>query len=176
MTFATVLLAETSKNPILPETNELIYSILSFAILCVLFAKFAFPAVKKGMDARTQRIRNNLDEAERAKNEATSILAEYQRQLADARSESNRIIEEARNQAEEVKKEIVAQTQSEVNAMKARAADDIKAAQARAAADLQARIGELVIELAEKVIERNLDRDTNLALINRYIEEVGASR
>jgi F-type H+-transporting ATPase subunit b len=175
LTFAAVLLAETSKNPILPETNELVYSIISFVVLCVLFKMFGYPAVKKSMDNRTQRIRNNLDEAERAKDEAASILAEYQRQLADAKTESNRIIEEARRQAEEVKKELVTQTQAEVNAMKARAAEDIKAAQARAAADLQARIGELVVDLAEKVIERNLDRETNIAMINRYIEEVGAS-
>src|SRR4051812_16521930 len=97
---------ETSKNPIVPELNELVYSLIAFVVLVVLFKKFAYPMVKRGMDARTQRIRDNLDEAERAKNEAASILAEYQQQLAEAKAESNRIIEDARQQADEVRKDL----------------------------------------------------------------------
>lgn len=175
MLVAALLAVEpTTKNPMVPETNELIYSFIAFIVLVVLFLKFAYPAVKKGMDDRTQRIRSNLDEAEKAKNEATSVLTEYQHQLQDAKGESNRIIEEARQQADKLRKDLAAQAQNEVNEMKAKAAEDIKAAQARATADLQASIGDLVIQLSEKVIERNLDRDTNIALVNRYIEQVAA--
>ncbi len=170
--YAAMLLAQTTKNPIVPEVNELFYSLVAFVVLVVLFLKFAYPAVKKGMDDRTQRIRNNLDEAEKAKNEASSVLTEYQHQLQDAKGETNRIIEEARQQADKVRKDLTAQAQKEVDEMKAKAAEDIKAAQARATADLQASIGDLVIQLSEKVIERNLDRDTNIALVNRYIDQV----
>jgi F0F1-type ATP synthase membrane subunit b/b' len=41
-------------------------------------------------------------------------------------------------------------------------------------ADLQSRVADLAIELAEKVVERNLDRDTNLALIEAYINQVAS--
>ena len=54
----------------------------------VLLASSPVPAIKKGMDARTERIRGDLDEAEQAKAEAEPILAEYQAQLADAKNES----------------------------------------------------------------------------------------
>ena len=50
--------------------------------------KFAFPAIKKGMDARTERIRADLDAAETAKAEAEAVLDEYQAQLADAKAEA----------------------------------------------------------------------------------------
>ena len=46
----------------------------------------------------------------------------------------------------------------------------------RAMADLQARVGELAIELAEKVVERSLDRETNMQLIENYINQVGSAR
>ena len=50
-------------NPILPEPNEIIWGALSFAVLFFLISKFAFPAVKKGIDARADKIRGSLDEA-----------------------------------------------------------------------------------------------------------------
>jgi len=58
---------------------------------------------------------------------------------------------------------------------RARAQEDIRLATERAMADLQSRVAELSIELAEKVVERNLDRDTQIALIENYINQVGSN-
>ena len=138
--------------------------------------KFAFPAVTKMMNDRTERIRRNLDDAERVKGEAQSILDEYQRQLADAKSEANRIIEEARQTAESLRRDLMARAESEVAELRVRASEEVAAAQDRALSDLQSRIATLAIEAAEKVVEKNLDRATNMALVENYIQSVGSSR
>ncbi|MHB8466025.1 MAG: ATP synthase F0 subunit B, partial [Acidimicrobiales bacterium] len=78
-----------SKNPILPAGSELVWGTFSFLALFVLMAKFAMPAVRKSMQARTERIRGDLASAEQAKTDAQSVLDDYQRQLADAKSEAN---------------------------------------------------------------------------------------
>ena len=83
------------------------------------------------MDARTDRIRTNLDDAERTKGEAQSILDEYQRQLADAKNEANRIIEEARQTADSLRRDLVAATEADVAELRQRSAEDIAAAQDR---------------------------------------------
>lgn len=163
-------------NPILPATNELVFGALSFGLLFFLMYKFAYPAVAKGMQARTDRIRENLDDAERVKTEAQTILAEYQRQLADARSEANRIIEEARQTADQLRRDLMQRAEAEVNELKQRTQDDINAARDRTMGELREQVAGLAIELAEKVVEANLDRETNVALIERYIEQVGARR
>jgi F-type H+-transporting ATPase subunit b len=167
---------QKAPNPILPETNELIWGSISFVLLFFLMKRFAYPAVKKGMDGRAEKIRNSLDEAERVRGEAETILQQYQRQLADAKSESARIIEEARQAADKLRQDLKRQAETEVAEMRARAQEDIQAQIDRAMADLQSRVAELAIELAEKVVERSLDRETNLALIEEYINQVGASR
>jgi F-type H+-transporting ATPase subunit b len=164
---------DEAHNPILPETSELFYAGFAFIVLFVLMYLFAFPAVKKAMEGRTQRIRDNLDEAERTKSEAQRVLDEYQRQLADARSESQRIIEEARQTAEQMRRDLIARAEAEAAEMRERNRAEIEGAQSRAMADLRAQVSGLAIELAEKVVERNLDRDTNLALIESYINQVG---
>jgi F-type H+-transporting ATPase subunit b len=162
-------------NPILPAGNEIIWGSIAFVVLFVLLAKVGYPAVKKGMDARAEKIRASLDEAEKAKDEAQTVLAEYKRQLADARNEAARIIEEARQAADKIRQDLRKQAETEVAEIKQRAQDDITASATRAMADLRARVSLLAIELAEKVVERNLDQDTNRQLIERFIDQVGSS-
>ena len=163
-----------SHNPIIPELNELVYSLIAFAVLILLFKKFGFQAVKNGMDARTKRIKADLDQAESAKGEAEGILGEYRKQLADAKAESNRIIDEARQQAEKVKADVMESTNKEVADLKAKATQDIETARTAALASLQTSVASIAIELAEKVVEKNLDRETNKRLIDSFITKVGS--
>ena len=167
--------AEEKTNPILPAGNEIIWGAISFLILFFLIAKFAYPAVKKGIDARADKIRNSLDEAERTRDEASGILEEYRRQLADAKNESARIIEEARQSADKLRQDLKKQAEAEVAEIKSRAQEDIAAQVERAMGDLRARVADMTIELTEKVVQRNLDRETNLALIERFIDEADSA-
>ena len=166
---------DEAHNPILPETAELVYAALAFFILLALMWKFAFPAVQKAMEGRTQRIRDNLDEAERTKAEAQRILEEYQRQLADAKNESARIIDEARQTAEQMRRDLMVRAEAEVTELRDRSRQEIEAAQVRAVADLRTQVSELAIGAAEVVVQKNLDRDTNRALVERFIEQVGSN-
>ena len=163
-------------NPILPEANEIIWGGLSFLVLFVIMAKWGYPAIMKAMDARAERIRGDLDEATRARTEAETVLADYQRQLADARSESNRIIEEARQTADQLRRDLMTRAEAEVSELRQRSKDDIDAAKNRAMAELRSEVSSLAIELAEKVVGRNLDAESNKALVDSFISEVGSSR
>lgn len=158
---------------ILPETNEIIWGGLAFVVLLLVMWKYALPPVRNMMKQREDRIRDDLERAEQARMEAEGELANYRRQVADARNEAARIIEEARQSADEVKRQIQSQAESDAAETRTRAQEDIRLASERAQADLQGRVAELSIELAEKIVERNLDRDTQLALVESYIGEVG---
>ena len=162
-------------SPIIPEVSEIVWGTISFALLFFLMKKFAYPGVKKGMEGRTNKIRENLDDAERVKAEAAAVLAEYQHQLADARNESNRIIEDARQTAEQLRRDLMQRAEAEVAELRQRSRDDITAAMQRASADLQGRVGTMAIELAEKVVEANLDREANQRLIDGFITSVGSA-
>ena len=157
---------------ILPAKNEVIWGGLAFMVVFIALARVGFPAVKKAMEDRTNRIRESLDDAERAKNEAQSVLDEYNKQLADARTEANRIIEEARQTADQLRRDLVARAEQEAQDLRQRSQEDITAAQQRAMADLQSQIRDLTIDLAEKVVQKQLDRDTNRSLIDGFIAEL----
>ena len=158
---------------ILPEANEIIWGGGAFLVLLVVMWKFALPPVRNMMKRREDRIRDDLERAESARVEAEEELAQYRRQLADARSEASGIIEAARQSADEVKRQVRSQAEEEAADIRTRAQEDAQLASNRAQADLQARVADLSIELAEKIVERNLDRDTQLALVESYIGQVG---
>lgn len=160
-------------SPILPEPNEIIYGGSAFLILFGVLAKVAYPAIKKGMDARTERIRDSIDEADKLKAEAAATLAQHQASVADSKNEANRIVEEARQAAEAVRADIIARAEAEANELKAKAREDVEAGKARAISELQGQVGDLTIALAEKVVERSLDDATNRQLIDNYINNLG---
>lgn len=164
---------QEAPKPILPATNELIWGGISFVVLLVLLSKFAFPALKKGMDDRTERIRKDLDEAEGAKTEADRIREDYSRQLADAKSEAARIIEEARQAADSVRRDLTARAEAEAAELRQRNAEQLDAERARIMGEIRGQVSALAIELAEKVVEANLDQAANERLIESYIAQVG---
>jgi F-type H+-transporting ATPase subunit b len=160
-------------SPILPAVNELIWGGITFAITLFLLWKFAYPAIKKGMEGRTERIRSELESAETSKAEADQLLARYQADLANARTEASRIIEDARATAEAMKADRLRQLDAEVAELRQRAQADIESAKQQAVADLTDEVASLAIGAAEVVVERSLDRDTQVRLVEQYINQVG---
>jgi F-type H+-transporting ATPase subunit b len=166
---------QAAPNPLLPEVNEIIWGAFGFAVVFFFLWKFGVPQAKKAMEARTERIRSDLDAAEANRTEAATVLAEYQGQLADARNESARIIEEARQTADAMKADLQARAEADITEQRQRAAADIEAAKAQALTDLRSEVASLAIGAAEEVVGRSLDQDTNTALVEDYIDRVGAT-
>ena len=165
---------QKAPSPILPATNELIWGTISFVVLFLLLYKFAWPALKNGMEARTERIRSDLDAAETAKTDAETVLSEYMSRLSDARNESANIIEEARQAADSLRRDQEQRLQTELAELRERAAADIEAAKRQAIADLRGEVAELAIGAAEVIVQRSLDRDTQTRLVDNYIEQVAS--
>lgn len=163
---------QKAPSPILPAKNELIWGSISFVVLFALLYKLAWPGLKKGLEGRTERIRADLDAAETAKGDADRVLDEYKAQLADARNESARIIEEARQAADALRKDQEQRLQTELAQLRERAAADIESAKRQAVGDLRDEVAQLAIGAAEVIVQHNLDRATQVQLVESYIEQV----
>ena len=137
--------------------------------------KKGFPAVKAAMDARADKIRDDLDAAEKAKTDAQSVHADYEARLADAKNEASRLIDEARGAADQVRSDLVAKAETDVSEMKSRAASEIEASRQQAIADLRAEVAGIALGAAEKVVQSSLDDDAQRRLVDQYIDEVAGS-
>jgi F-type H+-transporting ATPase subunit b len=163
-------------SPILPAMDELVWGVLSFAVLFFVMRQFAYPAIKQGMQARSDRIKADLDAAESAKTEAVDVLDKYRADLADAKSEAGRIIEAARQAADALKRDQESRLQSELAELRTKAAADIESAKVQAIADLRGEVAQLAIGAAEVVVSKNLDQATQVQLIEDYINQVANQR
>jgi F-type H+-transporting ATPase subunit b len=162
-----------ASNPILPVWNEIIWGGAAFAILFIVMAKFAYPAIQKVMDARSEKIQSDLDAADSARSDAESLRGEYDAKLAEAQAEAARIIEAARSDAEQVRQDRIAAIEPEIAEKRAQAEADIEAAKDRALADLRAQVTSLAVGAAEQVVRSSLDEAAHARLVDDYIESVG---
>jgi F-type H+-transporting ATPase subunit b len=167
---------QEAPNPLLPETNEIIWGIVGFSVVFFFLAKFGLPQVKGTMNARTEKIRGDLQSAENQREEAESLLAEYRAQLNDARSEAGTIIEEARQAADQIKRDQEARLQTELAELRERAVNDIESAKNQAMTDLRSEVAQLAIGAAETIVGRNLDATTQTQLVDDYIDQIAARR
>ena len=161
-------------SPIIPELNEVIWGGSAFLILFGFMVWKGFPAVQGAMDARADKIRADLDEADRAKADAKSIQADYEAKLADAKAEAARMVDAARAQADELKQELQARAEVDVSEQRERAAADIEAGRQQAIADLRSEVSQIALGAAERVVGASLDRDAQSQLIDAYIDEVAS--
>ena len=166
---------QKAPNPLLPGGNEIIWGLAAFAVLLVAMWKWGVPAVKNMEKAREDRIRNDLEGAEKARTDAESEKAEYLAQIGGAREEAGRIIEEARQSAEQVRRDLIARAEADAAEIRDRAQADIATQQERAMAELRTDVTQLSIDLAERIVEHNLDRDTQLRLVDSFINQVGSN-
>lgn len=157
---------------LLPAPEELIAGIIAFAIVFFFIWRWAVPAINRSLEDRQKAIGGQLADAEKAKAEAESLLADYRAQLAETRTKENEIIEAARAEAETLKADIVARANAEAEQIVAKARQDADAERSRVMADARTDVANLSIDLAEKVIGGSLDRQAQLGLVDRYIAEL----
>ncbi|HJU51046.1 MAG TPA: F0F1 ATP synthase subunit B [Acidimicrobiia bacterium] len=166
--------AEASSNVslVLPETNELIAGIVAFLIVFFFVWKWALPAVNRTLEARQKAITGKLEDAERAKNEAEGLRKDYEQQMADARSKGNDLIEEARKAAEAMKADMIARAQAEAEGIVTKAREEAAEEKSRALGEARREVANLSIDLAERVVGKNLDREAQLGLVDQYIADL----
>ena len=164
--------ASSNVSLVLPETNELIAGIVAFLIVFFFVWKWALPAVNRTLEARQKAITGKLEDAERAKNEAENLRKDYEQQMADARSKGNAMIEEARKSAEQMRVDLIARAQAEADGIVAKAREEAGEEKSRALSEARREVANLSIDLAERVVGKNLDRETQLGLVDQYIAEL----
>ena len=157
---------------LLPAPAELIAGAIAFVIVFFFVWRWAVPALNRTLEARQEAIGGQLAEAERAKSEAESLLADYKAQLAESKAKQNEIIEEARATAETVRADILAKAQAEAGQIVGKAHEEALVEKSRVLSEAKADVANLSIDLAERVVGANLDRAAQLGLVERYLADL----
>jgi F-type H+-transporting ATPase subunit b len=143
--------------------------LISMVILIVIVWKPASRAITSALDERAVRIRNELDEARRLREEAEQLLADYQRQEREAVSEAQAIVGHAKAEAERIAAQAARDLEQSLARRQRLAEERIAQTEARAAAEVRATAVDTAIAAAREVIASELDQRRGAALIDSAI-------
>ena len=158
---------------ITPEIGTIFWMVLGFSIVFFILRKFGWKVIMQSLKEREQSISEALHSAEKAREEMTSLKADHDSMLKEARAERESIVAEARNIRTELIEKAKSEASKEAEKVLENARKEIEAEKRTALSDIKAQVAELSIEIAEKIIRRELeDDDKQQALIRDLLDDM----
>jgi F-type H+-transporting ATPase subunit b len=169
-----VLAAEPSGIELLPDTPELIWGLFAFIVLFLVMRKLVFPSLNTALEERRALIEGKMEQADAKLVEMEEAKRTFEASLGDARGEAGRIVEEAKAAAETTREAILESARQEAQRIIERANADANAERVRLLEELRGQVGELSVQLAGRIVERELAASTHASLVDEYIQRLAA--
>ena len=145
---------------------------ITWLIVVALLARPVYRAVTSGLDARRDRIKERLAEAERLRDEAQELLAAYQKKQRDAMAEAEGIIAGAKAEAARLANQAAADLDELVKRREQQAMERINQAEADAIAEVRSKAVDVAMEATRKLIAENLSKEKAADLIDSAIKDM----
>ena len=157
------------------ELDATFWAFVALVIFLALMVYLKVPGqMAKGLDNRAEKIRGELEEARRLREDAKALLADFQRRRKEAEAEASQIVAAARHEAELIASEARSKSEEFVTRRAAMAEQKIAQAEAQAVAEVKATAVDIAIAAAEKLISVKAAGKTAEDLVTRSIAEVKA--
>ena len=158
-----------------PALGLMIWTLLVFGFTMYVLSKVAFPRIQEALDKRANAISESIEQAEKTREEADKILAEYRARLKEAREQADDIVARARRTAETTTAEAADEGREKREALLAAARRDIEAETRRSLERIRKEVADLTVLTTEKVTRKTLDSEDQKRLIEEALAEVDFS-
>lgn len=153
-----------------------IFAICNLLILFLLVKKFLFKPVNAILEARQKEIDDLYSEANKDRSDAAGVKAEYDQKMRGAREEADGIVRSAMDSARRRSEQIVGEAASQAARMKQKAAGDIEQERRKAFAELQGELSGMAVDIAEKMVGREINEKDQQALVDAFISNAGEQK
>ncbi len=147
--------------------------ICNLMIQLVIFKKFLLKPIKQVIADRKAKADSEIADAQKLRTEAEAMKTEYEQNLQNARTEANQIVAAAQKTATTRSEEIVGEARAQAAALKQKAEADIAQERKKAVNEVKDEIGGIAMEIASKVVEREISEKDHKDLIDEFIKNVG---
>lgn len=158
-----------------PMLGNIIVVSGSFLILMFLLKHFAWGPISDILKKREDKIANDLDSAEKSRINSAKMEQEREQQLLASRSDAADIIKNAKESGELSRQNILKETQEEVARLKSKAQTDIMLERDTALNSVKDDVADLSLQIAAKILNKELSPEMHESLIDQYIEGLGSS-
>ena len=157
------------------EPATLIITICNLFLQMFIVKKFLLDKVLAVLDKRREVTDEQIVAAEKARDEAMAIKKTYEENMLQAKAQANDLINRAQKTATARADEMIAQAQQQAAQIKEKAAADIAQEKKNAINEVKDTISGLAMEIASKVVEREINDKDHQALVDEFIEKIGES-
>ena len=151
----------------------LAWTVLTFVLLLVVLKKVAWGPILDALEARENEIKDALNAAEKAREEAERVSSDYEDSIRKAQAEAQQIIADAKTAGEKVKLDLETIASEKADEIIEKAKAQIDAERVKVISEIKTVAVEISLSAAAKVIEKNLDSDDNRKLVNEALEGIG---
>jgi F-type H+-transporting ATPase subunit b len=155
-----------------PNGGLMFWTLVVFLILFAILGRLVFPKITAAVEAREKALEDAIEGAKRDREEAARALAEQLKQIETARLEAQKIIVEGRQVGEKLRATMLDETHQQQQQMLERARREIEQEKEQAIAELRREAIELAIAGASKVIEKNLDDQSNREIVESFLASI----
>ncbi len=169
-----MLLATNALIQVVP--GLMVWTLVAFGITLFVLKRYAFGPVQKVIDDRRDRIRASIEEADRAREEARSLLEEHRRLIGQAKSEAEEILGEARKIADAQRERMRQETEDDRQRRLEETKRQIEQATQQALGEIRREVASLSLIAAEKITRKSLTSDDQQRLIDEALSEIDFSQ
>jgi len=155
-----------------PNPGLILWTIVTFLVLLFLLKKFAWKPLLDTLQQREASVRQSVEQAEHAKQEAERILEENRKQFERAEHEGHRILAESRVLAEKLKTEILETARKQSQRLIEQARAEIGRDKDAALSQLRHEVASLAIQAAGKILDETLDEQKQRKIVDTYLKEL----
>lgn len=157
-------------------TGDMLFVMISFLILMYLIKLVAWKPITKMMQNRSDKIANDIDSAKNLRDKAAELAQKRQAELDKTREDASAIMNTAKQNGQKQREQIVEDARNEASNLKSSAEKDIEQQRQEALANSRKDVASLSIEIASKIISKELNEDDQKELVNSYIEGLGKQK
>ena len=155
------------------EPGLFLWTVITFLVLILILWKAAWKPIVEALDARAEKVRGDIESADKARQEAEKLLAQHKSLMDNAKSEAATIVENSRAEAEKMRNEIIEKASADAKDLSERTKKEIFLAKDKALSEIKAEIVILSTEIAAKIINKNLNPNDQKALVEETLNKVG---
>jgi F-type H+-transporting ATPase subunit b len=152
--------------------GSMLYTLITFAILLIILWKFAWGPIVKGLESREESIHGAIEQAQKDRDEAARMLADYEAKLKTASSEISERLNRAEKDAQQTIETAKQQAREEAEKLREQAKQEIEASKDKIVGELRSEMANLASQVAGAAIGESFNREDQLRIIQKRLEQV----
>jgi F-type H+-transporting ATPase subunit b len=166
---------ESSNFLVSPDVGLMIWTVLAFLVALFILRKYAFPQISAALEKRQHLIEESIETAQRTKDEADEILAEYRERLKEARAQAEEIVARARKNGEAAERHSFEQAKESREELLEQTRRDIESETRRAIQEIRKEVADLTVAATERVTRKTLNEEDQRRLVEEALSELDFS-